>query len=113
LAAMQLDMVVVSTDGTSAAVEQARTTLERVFPTSDGFAPETVSELKSRSSREINRYQQLANVVLLTSLPIAGCSLAVSIAGGLAERRRPFSLLRLFLHARLRQTLQAPGLEYY
>jgi len=31
----------------------------------------------------------------LTSLPIAGCGLAVSIAGGLAERKRPFSLLRL------------------
>jgi hypothetical protein len=92
---MPLDMVVVSTNGTSAAIEQTRTTLEQVFPTSTGFAPETVSERKSRSSREINRYQQLANVVLLTSLPIAGCSLAVSIAGGLAERRRPFSLLRL------------------
>jgi predicted lysophospholipase L1 biosynthesis ABC-type transport system permease subunit len=33
--------------------------------------------------------------VIITSLPIAGCSLAVSIAGGLAERKRPFSLLRL------------------
>ena len=33
--------------------------------------------------------------MILTSLPIAGCSLAVSVAGGLAERRRPFSLLRL------------------
>jgi hypothetical protein len=33
--------------------------------------------------------------VILTSLPIAGCSLAVSIAGGLMERKRPFSLLRL------------------
>jgi hypothetical protein len=34
-------------------------------------------------------------VVLFASLPIAGCSLAVSVAGGLSERRRPFSLLRL------------------
>ena len=33
--------------------------------------------------------------MILTSLPIAGCSLAVSVVGGLAERRRPFSLLRL------------------
>ena len=34
-------------------------------------------------------------MVILTSLPIAGCSLAASIAAGLSERRRPFSLLRL------------------
>lgn len=34
-------------------------------------------------------------MVLLASLPIAGCSLAVSVAGGLSERKRPFSLLRL------------------
>ena len=88
-------LFVVSTNGTSRPSKQTRTTLERLFPRSTGYAPETISEHKSRSSREINRYRQLANVVLLTSLPIAGCSLAVSIAGGLAERRRPFSLLRL------------------
>jgi hypothetical protein len=40
-------------------------------------------------------YQQLANVVILVSLPIAGCTLAAGIAAGLADRKRPFSLLRL------------------
>ena len=40
-------------------------------------------------------YQQLADVVVLTSLAIAGCTLAASVAAGLAERKRPFSLLRL------------------
>jgi predicted lysophospholipase L1 biosynthesis ABC-type transport system permease subunit len=83
----------VGTDGSTAAVERARTVLEDLYPT--GYPPQTLSEHKARSSRTINRYQQLANVVLFTSLPIAGCSLAVSVAGGLAERRRPFSLLRL------------------
>jgi hypothetical protein len=34
-------------------------------------------------------------VVILTSLTIAGCALATSLAGGLADRKRPFSLLRL------------------
>jgi len=95
LSTMPIDMVVVSTDGSTAAVEKARTALERVFPNSFGFAPETISERETSNAREIDQYRQLANVVLLVSLPIAGCSLAVSIAGGLAERRRPFSLLRL------------------
>ncbi len=95
LATMPIDTIVITTDGTTAAIEHARTTLERVFPRSLGYAPETVRERNARSSRQIDRYRQLANVVLLASLPIAGCSLAVCIAGGLAERRRPFSLLRL------------------
>jgi len=34
-------------------------------------------------------------VVIAASLVIAGCSLAVSVAGGLTDRQRPFSLLRL------------------
>jgi hypothetical protein len=33
--------------------------------------------------------------MILVSLPIAGCTLAAGIAGGLADRKRPFSLLRL------------------
>ena len=40
-------------------------------------------------------YQQLANVVILVSFPIAGCSLAVSVVAGLNDRKRPFSMLRL------------------
>ncbi len=39
--------------------------------------------------------QQLADVIILASLPIAGCSLAASVVAGLTERKRPFSLLRL------------------
>ena len=93
LSNLPVDTIVVGTDGSAAAVEQARTVLEDLYPTID--PPQTLSEHKARNSQTISRYQQLANVVLFTSLPIAGCSLAVSIAGGLAERRRPFSLLRL------------------
>jgi hypothetical protein len=85
--------IVVGTDGSSAAVEQVRTVLDLAYPNS--FAAQTVSEIKQLGSQQINGYQQLARVVILTSLPIAGCSLAVAVAGGLAERRRPFSLLRL------------------
>jgi predicted lysophospholipase L1 biosynthesis ABC-type transport system permease subunit len=47
------------------------------------------------SNRLLAWYKQLANVVILVSLPIAGCSLAVAVAAGLTERKRPFSVLRL------------------
>jgi predicted lysophospholipase L1 biosynthesis ABC-type transport system permease subunit len=84
---------VVATDGTSAAVERARTVLERHIPAT--FAPETIAEMRARNADDVDRLQRLADIVLLASLPIAGCSLAVNVVGGLAERRRPFSLLRL------------------
>lgn len=93
LAAFRIGSIVVSTDGTRASVERARTVLEQLLPST--FAPQTLAEYRARSAEDINRFRQLADVVLIASLPIAGCSLAVSIAGGLADRRRPFSLLRL------------------
>lgn len=80
-----------------AAVEQVRTILDLAY--SQTFAPQTLQEYlqeyQAFDSQQMNGYRQLANVVILASLPIAGCSLAVNVAGGLAERRRPFSLLRL------------------
>jgi FtsX-like permease family len=96
LSNLPVHMIVVGTDGSAAAVEQARTVLEDLYPPTNGWPDTlTLSEADAEVTKRISRYQQLANVVLFTSLPIAGCSLAVSIAGGLAERRRPFSLLRL------------------
>ena len=58
-------------------------------------APSTVGELIAHSNPTNSAYQQLANTVILVSLPIAGCTLAAGIAAGLADRKRPFSLLRL------------------
>ncbi|MCU1395186.1 MAG: hypothetical protein JWM34_3614 [Ilumatobacteraceae bacterium] len=91
--ALPVQSIIVATDGTTSAVERARTVLERNIVVIDG--PETVTEQNAEHTHLVDSYRRLANVVLLTSLPIAGCSLAVSVAGSLAERRRPFSLLRL------------------
>ena len=85
--------LVVQTVGSLGALETARTRLEAAFP--NRFAPDTLAALSPESGRLLTAYKQLASVVILVSLPIAGCSLAVSVAGGLTERKRPFSLLRL------------------
>ena len=90
---LPIEIIVVDDDGSSAAVEQARTVLENA--SSDRFAPQTLGEIDLHGVRDLARYQRLANVVIVASLVIAGCSLAVSVAGGLTERKRPFSLLRL------------------
>jgi hypothetical protein len=93
LRAMPVDTLVVGTNGSTSAVEQVRTVLDLTYP--DEFSAQTIGDIQADNSRLLDSYRQLANVVILTSLPIAGCTLAVSIVGGLAERKRPFSLLRL------------------
>ena len=57
--------------------------------------PTTLRDIVTQDNSTNSDYQQLANVVILVSLPIAGCTLAAGIAAGLADRKRPFSLLRL------------------
>ncbi len=90
-----VDAINVATDGTLPAVEQARTVLENARAYPGVSTPSTIGDIIARDNSAHSDYQQLANVVILISLPIAGCTLAAGIAGGLADRKRPFSLLRL------------------
>jgi hypothetical protein len=94
LNSLAVDAIDVATNGTVAAVEQARTVLENepgnAAYIGDGV-PSTVGELIAQASPANSGYQQLANTVILVSLPIAGCTLAAGIAAGLADRKRPFS----------------------
>ena len=95
LDALGVDTIGVETDGTTAAIEQARTVLETepAYPVLN--APSTPEDNVVADVAANNGYQQLANVVILVSLPIAGCTLVAGIAAGLADRKRPFSMLRL------------------
>jgi hypothetical protein len=94
LGALGVDGVDVATNGATATVERARTLLEAsVYPTLS--PPSTYADVAAKDNSQNSGYQQLANVVILVSLAIAGCTLAAGIAAGLAERKRPFSLLRL------------------
>ncbi len=114
LGSLAVDAINVATNGTVPAVEQARTVLEstHAYPAAylaDGV-PSTVGELIAQSNPTNSGYQQLANTVILVSLPIAGCTLAAGIAAGLADRKRPFSLLRL-TGARLAMLRRVVALE--
>lgn len=92
LAALPVVSIAVGTDGSTAAFEQARSLLEAAYPAEAG-APQTVPEMFARN--DVTQWEQLAEVMILASLVVAGCTLAVAVVGGLGERRRPFSLLRL------------------
>ena len=93
LATVPIVTVIAGTDGTSGAIERARTVLMAAYPQHNGIS--TAAEDESDSLNLLRQWQQLADVVIVASLVIAGCSLAVSVAGGVNERKRPFSLLRL------------------
>jgi cell division protein FtsX len=93
LASFRTMSVVTRTDGSTTALERARTTLQLAHPML--YSPYSDVEFRAQSTKVFAGWQRLADVVILASLAIAGCSLAVSVAGGLSERRRPFSMLRL------------------
>jgi hypothetical protein len=94
VAGSAIQAIAVATDGSTQAIEQARTTLEAAYPTAIGQAI-TLSEFNAEFQQHNTEYQQLADVVILVSMCIAGCTLAASVAAGLTDRKRPFSLLRL------------------
>ncbi len=85
------------TDGSAAAIERVRTALETSLPRSPDtiIPPSTLSEISPHTQQQLAGYERLAAVAIIASLPIAACSLAVSVAAGLTDRKRPFSLLRL------------------
>jgi len=90
-----VDAINVATNGSGPAVEQARTVLESAAAYPAIAAPSAISDIIAKDNSANSDYQQLANVVILVSLTIAGCTLAAGIAAGLIDRKRPFSLMRL------------------
>ncbi|WP_031071278.1 FtsX-like permease family protein [Streptomyces sp. NRRL WC-3742] len=81
-----------TTDGSTSALERLRSLFARNYPSHE---PRLADDWASAGQQRLQGWRQLANVVLLTTLPIAGCSLAVSVVAGLSDRRRPFAMLRL------------------
>jgi hypothetical protein len=88
-------MILVGTNGSAPVLERVKTALVTDFPLTE--PPSTLVEHRAdaEAAKLLNGYKRLANVVILVSLCIAGCSLAVSVVAGLNDRKRPFSLLRL------------------
>jgi len=93
LTGLPVDGVAVATNGSPGSVERARTVLERAFPFQGGAV--VVEKVDPATARLLAMIQDMTDVVIVASLVIAACSLAVNIAAGLGERKRPFSLLRL------------------
>lgn len=57
--------------------------------------PETFGEIAAIRNNDDNNLNRVVLLGTALTILVAGCSLAVSVGGGLVERKRPFSLLRV------------------
>ena len=80
----------------AATLERVRTYLVTHTPLSaSGTAPRTFGEAVQARQGVAQTVQRLVYIAVALTLIVAGCSLAVAVGGGLVERKRPFTLLRL------------------
>lgn len=92
---LSLQSVLIKVDDL-ATLERVRTFLTTHTPLSmSGTAPRTFGEAVQARVAVGTTVQRLAFIAVALTLLVAGCSLAVAVGGGLVERKRPFSLLRL------------------
>jgi hypothetical protein len=87
-----VELLLLETDGSPATTDRVRTAAQAAVPGSWTWLG---SEANEQGSRRLDQLQHLVEVALAIVLVIAGCSLAVAVAGGIIERARPFALLRL------------------
>jgi hypothetical protein len=79
-----------------AALERVRTFLiTHTRESVSGSAPRTFGEAVQARLGVATTVQRLVDVAVALTILVAGCSLAVSAGGGLVERKRPFTMLRL------------------
>lgn len=77
-------------------VEEARTFLVTHTPQSQsGTAARTFGEAVQARGSVASTAERLVYIAVVLTIVVAGCSLAVTVGGGLVERKRPFTLLRL------------------
>ncbi|MFE9694450.1 FtsX-like permease family protein [Micromonospora sp. NPDC005806] len=86
--------LLVATDARPSTMETVRTAIES-FADQTAWLPWTTDETKLHADKQAAQVNRISTAVLLVTLFVAGFSLAVSTAGGLLERKRPFALLRL------------------
>jgi ABC-type antimicrobial peptide transport system permease subunit len=95
-AGLSLSTILVTVDS-PATLERARTLLSRYSTPTDeaNQAPQTFGEVAQARAALYLEVQRAVIIIAGLTLLIAGCSLTVAVSGGIIERKRPFTLLRL------------------
>jgi hypothetical protein len=92
---LYLQSVLIKVDNPTT-LERVRTFLTTHTPLSpSGAASRTFGEAVQARVAVGTTVERLVFIAVALTLLVAGCSLAVAVGGGLVERKRPFSLLRL------------------
>ncbi len=92
---LYLQAVLVKVPG-AAALERVRTFLiTHTRESVSGTAPRTFGEAVQARLGVAATVERLIDVAVALTLLVAGCGLAVATGGGLVERKRPFTMLRL------------------
>jgi hypothetical protein len=101
LTALPLQTVLVKVNS-PAALEQVRTYLAVHAPPQVGgdpqnspTPPQTFGETLRIRAERLTTFEKILYAAVALTLIVAGCSLAVSAGGGLVDRKRPFTLLRV------------------
>jgi len=95
LAALNLGGVLVQVND-PATLERIRTLLSSYTAGAGaGGAPQTFGEVAQTRAQLTDDIVHVALAMVVLTLLVAGCSLAVAVGGGLVERKRPITLLRL------------------
>jgi hypothetical protein len=92
---LPLAVVVVTTNGQLPVIEAVRTRLDIAVGAAAEFLPMTTADIMAQNLLLTTELGRIGTAALLATLLIAGLSMAISIAGGLLERKQPFTLLRL------------------
>ncbi len=80
----------------AATLERVRTYLvTHTAESASGTAPRTFGETIGARAGVAETVQRLIYIAVALTIIVAGCSLAVAVGGGIVERKRPFTLLRL------------------
>jgi hypothetical protein len=95
LARLPLAVVVVTTNGQLPVIEAVRTRLDIAVGAAAEFLPMTTADIMAQNLLLATELGRIGTAALLATLLIAGLSMAISVAGGLLERKQPFALLRL------------------
>ena len=90
---LRLGVLLVGTHD-AATRERVRTLLSS-YSTGGRDAPMTFGEVGAARGALVQEAERAVELIAGITLLIAGCSLAVAVSGGLVERKRPFTLLRL------------------
>jgi hypothetical protein len=92
---LYLEAVLVKVNN-AATLEKARTYLDtHAADSQSGTAPRTFGEAVEARAGVADTVERLIYTAVLLTVIVAGCSLAVTVGGGLVERKRPFTLLRV------------------